>query len=226
MRRTVPVDAHLRSLRLARRCVAFDARPQTVALVADLDLKEVTKYFPSVRPRPGRFPSSPEWFHTGNLLQRSEASILLSLYRRIRDLGFPAQEALLSGFQRYRDTVFASATIDFDRAFNLVCHLDGLWLVREKSFDLYACRGCRSQYLVPRGSGPAGGNCIFCRLVERYLADVRLQSRFPARPLPNLATLRFAFPFAIAAKESVDGAESASNRAEFRLDAESTRSEQ
>jgi hypothetical protein len=227
MRPSVPVDAHLRALRLARRCVVFDARPQTIALVADLALKEVTKYFPSVRHRSGRFPSSPEWFHTRNLLQRTEASILLSLYRRIRDLGFPAQEALLSGFQRYRETLFASATIDFDRAFNLVCHLDGLWLVRERSFDLYACRSCRSQYLVPRSSGPAGGDCIFCKLVQRYLTDVRLQARFPARPLPNVEALRLAFPIRPAARSApADDVESAPNCSAYPLDAAPARSEQ
>lgn len=218
MRHGLPVDAHLRALNLARQCAAFDARPQTIALVAELDVKEVAKYFPSDRLRCGRFPSSPEWFHTRNLIQRVEASILLSLYRRIRDLGFPPEEALLAAFQRYRETLNANATISFDRAFNLVCHLDGLWLVREKSFDLEVCRTCRSQYLAPRSSGPATTECIFCKLVERYTVDARLQSRFPTRPLPDLRAVRFALsPPPVRPADETDG-ERSSKRPTFRLD--------
>lgn len=221
MRRHLPVEAHLRALRLARRCAEFDARPQTIALIAGLDLKEVAKYFPSDRLRTGRFPSSPEWFHARNLIHRAEASILLALYRRIRDLGFPAADALLCAFERYRDMLCASPTISLDRAFNLVCHLDGLWLVRERSFDLLVCRTCRSQYLATRSSVSAPGDCIFCRLVERYAADPRLQCRFPARPLPDLRGLRPAFP----PLDRADG-ERPTKHNPFRLDAARTPSEE
>jgi hypothetical protein len=194
MRPHAPVEAHVRALHLAHRCAAFDARPQTIALITGLDLKEVARYFPPDRLRSGRFPSSPEWFHTRNLIQRAEASILLALYRRIRELSFPAADALLSAFERYRETLVAHATISFDRAFNLVCHLDGLWLARERSFDLHVCRTCSSQYLAARSSVPNSNDCVFCRLIERYAVDPRLQCRFPARPLPDVRGLRPALP--------------------------------
>jgi len=193
MQRSSAIDAHARALQLAQLCAAFDARPQTIALFTGLPTKEIARYFPPERMRSGRFPSSPEWFHTRNLLHRAEASIVLSLYRRIRDLGFSPQEALLSSFQRYRNTVSEDGAISFDRAFNLVCHLDGLWSVRERAFDLQSCRRCGSRYLATLNDMSSINDCTFCHLVRRYPLDQRVQARFPARPLPDLA--RILLPF-------------------------------
>jgi len=188
-----PIEIHLRALRLAQQCAAYDARPQTVAQFTGLPLNDIARYFPTDRMRSGRFPSSPEWFHRRNLLQRAEASIFVSLYRRTRELGFSPQEALLSSFRRYRGMVAGEGTISFDRAFNLVCHLDGLWITPTRSFDLTSCRRCGSRYLAPLNDVSTIDYCVFCRLVERYPIDVRVQARFPARALPDLTN--FALPF-------------------------------
>ncbi len=193
MQRSSAIDAHARALQLAQQCAAFDARPQTIAIFTGLPIREIGRYFPPERMRCGRFPSSPEWFHTRNLLHRAEASIVVSLYRRIRELGFSPQEALLSSFQRYRNTVSEDGAISFDRAFNLVCHLDALWFVRERAFDLQSCRRCGSRYLAPLNDVSNVDDCMFCHLVKRYRLDPRVQARFPARPLPDLTG--FARPF-------------------------------
>ena len=188
----LPATPHLRALQYAQQCVAFNARPKTIALLTGLEPKEVTRHFPPERLRCGRFPSSPEWYHTANLIHKAEASIVLANYRRIRSLGFSAQEALLTGFRRYVDVVAGDPAINFDRAFNLVCHLDGLWRVPERSFDLRTCPHCGRQYLIPIGETLPVEECVFCKLVARYPSDHRLQSRFPPRPLPDLTALRSA----------------------------------
>jgi hypothetical protein len=118
-----------------------------------------------------------------------EASIFVSHYRRIRDLGFSCQESLIDGYQRYRGIAGADPCISFDRAFNLVCHLDAVWTVRERAFDLNACPHCDCRYLVPVGDPSYIDECVFCKFVQRYPVDPRLQSRFPARPLPDLSSV-------------------------------------
>ncbi len=170
----LPKSPRLRALHVAQQCIALQARPRTVSLVSGLDLKEIERNFPSVNARAGRCPSSPEWYHSANLVQRVEASIFVCHYRRIRDLDFSSQ---------------ADPCISFDRAFNLVCHLDAVWTARERAFDLNACPHCGCRYLVPVGDPSYVDECVFCKLVHRYPVDPRLQSRFPARPLPDLSSV-------------------------------------
>ena len=182
-----PRSARLRALHVAQQCIALQARPRTVAFVSGLDLKELERNFPSTNARAGRCPSSPEWYHSANLVQKIEASIFTSCFRRIRDLGFSCQESLIDGYLRYRSTVSDDPCISFDRAFNLVCHLDAVWEVHERAFDFNACPHCDSRYLVPVGDASYVDECVFCKFVHRYPLDPRLQSRFPARPLPDLS---------------------------------------
>ena len=183
----LPKSPRLRALHVAQQCIALQARPRTVSLVSGLDVREIERNFPSANARAGRCPSSPEWYHSANLVQKAEASIFVSHYRRIRDLGFSSQESLIDGYLRYRGVAGADPCVSFDRAFNLVCHLDAVWTVRERSFDLNACPHCGCRYLVPVGDPSYVDECVFCKLVQRYPVDPRLQSRFPARPLPDLS---------------------------------------
>src|SRR3712207_3427906 len=97
-------DRHIRALRAAKECAALGARSRTIEFVTGLPHGEVGRlFFPDRASAPrGRAPASPEWYHSANLLNRAEASIFLSIYRRIRELGFGPAEALVSGYKHYR----------------------------------------------------------------------------------------------------------------------------
>ena len=77
------------------------------------------------------------------------------------------------------------------RAFDLAAHTDGLWLTHEKHFAIVTCQVCTSEFLAANGStAGASGECPFCKLVQRYGTDQRLQSSFPARPLVDPASIQ------------------------------------
>ena len=55
-------------------------------------------------------------------------------------------------------------------------------------FSLVACPTCYSEYLAAYGSAPRSNDeCPFCKLVQRYGTDQRVQASFPVRPLPDLS---------------------------------------
>ena len=89
-------ERHIRALGLAKECAALGARIRTIEYVTGLAHGEIGRlFFPDRASAPrGRAPDSPDWYHNANLLNRAEASILVSIYRRIRKLGFDPAEAL------------------------------------------------------------------------------------------------------------------------------------
>jgi flagellar transcriptional activator FlhC len=192
---TTYAERHIRSLELAKECVALGARIRTISLVTGMAHGQLAALFFSdskSAPR-GRPPDSPEWYHSANLLNRADASIFVSIYRRIRDLGFGPAEALIAGFKHYLAACRTLPRISFDRAFDLASHMDGIWLVQTASFTLATCPTCASQYVTSLGDQPRSNHeCPFCKLVKRYRRDPRIQTSFPVSPLPDLAELRLA----------------------------------
>jgi flagellar transcriptional activator FlhC len=186
------VDRQLRALQLAKDCAALGARVRTIGHLTGLPPRELLRLlFPDRENVPrGRPPDSPEWYHGANLLYRAEASIVVALYRRLRDGGFAAAEALVAAYRHYGSICEAPQRISFDRAFDLAAHTDGLWLTSVQSFSLVACPTCHSEYLAAYGSAPRSNDeCPFCKLVQRYGTDQRVQASFPVRPLPDLSEL-------------------------------------
>ena len=189
---TTYAERHIRALGLARECAALGARSRTIEYVTGLAHSEVGRlFFPDRASAPrGRAPASPEWYHSANLLNRTEASMLVSIYRRIRELSFGPAEALVSGYKHYLQVCSARPRISFDRAFDLASHMDGLWLVRAPNFSLLACPSCRSQYVASPSARPvANHDCPFCKLVKRYPCDPRIQASFPVKPMPDVSAL-------------------------------------
>jgi flagellar transcriptional activator FlhC len=184
------IDRQLRALQLAKDCAALGARVRTIGHLTGLPPSELLRLlFPDRMNVPrGRPPDSPEWYHSANLLKRVEASIVVSLYRRLRDSGFVAADALVGAYRHYRSVCEPPQRISFDRAFDLAAQTDGLWLTIEQSFSLVACPKCNSEFLAAYGATPRSNDgCPFCRLVLRYGTDPRVQEAFPVRPLPDLS---------------------------------------
>lgn len=180
-------DRHLRTIRLAKDCAELGARTRTIHCITGLPAREIQRLFfsdPQVIPR-GRPPDSPEWYHSANLLYRTDASIFTALYSRVRRIGFGAGEALVGAYRQYRSVCQAPYRISFDRAFDLASHTDGIWIAKAPSLAVVTCPPCTSDFLAALGTIASADTCPFCKLIQRYGHDPRLQSSFPTHPLPD-----------------------------------------
>lgn len=175
-------DRHLRAVRLAMDCSHLGARGRTIHHVTGLPPRELRRLlFADLQATPrGRAPDSPEWYHSANLLYRAESSIFVSLYRRLRDSGFAADETLVGAYRHYRSMCQCPCRISFDRAFDLASHTDGIWLARCAAFSVVTCPACGSEFLAAAGTAASSkDHCPFCKLVQRYATDPRVQNSFP-----------------------------------------------
>lgn len=177
-------ERHLSAVKLAQDCAHLGARVRTIHHITGLNPREVQRLFftdPQAIPR-GRPPNSLEWYHAANLIARTESSIFVSIYRRLRLTGFGAGETLVSAYRGYQAICQCPHRISFDRAFDLASHTDGIWLAGAPVFDVLTCPTCGSEFLTAIGSLTAAGDeCPFCKLIQRYDADPRLQASFPYR---------------------------------------------
>lgn len=177
---------HLRALHLAQACVELGARVRTISHITRLTRRELVRlFYPDPRSIPrGRPPDSPEWYHTANILFRAEASIVAVLFRRLRLANLPPGESLVAAYRHYRNLCEPEPRISFDRAFDLASHLEGIWITDFQNFSIAHCPHCHSAHLAAIG-GPASQSegCPFCRIVQRYRNDPRVQTSFPTTPL-------------------------------------------
>lgn len=185
-------ERHLRAVKLAMDCAELGARVRTIHHLTGLPPRELQRLLfndPQTIPR-GRAPDSPEWYHGANLLYRTDASIFAATYRRTRQSGFTAGEALVGAYRHYLLVSQSPHRISFDRAFDLASHMDGIWVAKSASFDIVTCPSCAGDFLAALGTVAAAENCPFCKLVHRYGNDPRVQNSFPTRPLPDPAALQ------------------------------------
>jgi len=200
------VERHIRSLSIAKTCAELGARIRTITYITGLEHGELVRLFfvdKDSAPR-GRPPQSPDWYHhEANLIEKVEATMVVALYCRMRDLGFGPTDALVGGFKHYREQCNQSPRISFDRAFDLVCHTHGIWIAERPQLTLATCSRCQSQHLTGVGERPSQHRpCPFCQLVKRYSCDKRIQATFPPRSLPALKSGEFGL---LSALFSADG---------------------
>jgi flagellar transcriptional activator FlhC len=183
-------ERYVHAVKLAIDCAQLGARVRTIHQVTGLPPLEIQRLLfndPHTIPR-GRAPDSSEWYHSANLMFRTDASVFAASYHRARLVGFQPSEALVGAFRHYRMVSHHSERISFDRAFDLASHLDGIWVARCASFEVVSCPCCESQYLAGLGTPSTSDHCPFCKLVRRYSHDPRVRTSFPARPLPDPRT--------------------------------------
>ena len=193
---TTFLDRHMRSLALARECATLGARRRTIVFVTGLHKNEVARllFEDGESPKPGRHPESAEWLYKCNLFTQVEASTFVAIYRRLRALGLCASESLVAAFKCYRAQFVAAPRLNFERAFDLACHTDGIWSCDRVALGLHACARCGSHFLssvYQRGS--PSGDCPFCKLLRRYRSDKRVQEYLPKRSLVIPSTFRTGF---------------------------------
>lgn len=177
-------DRHLRTLKLAKQLAALGARLKTIQLITGMLPSQAQQLFfadAHTIPR-GRAPSSAEWYHGANLILRTDACLIGSKYRQLRGQGLHAGEALVFSYRAYRAVTASPCRISLDRAFNLVSYIEGIWLARAPTLAILTCPNCRCEFLAAVGSVAHHGTpCPFCKLLERFHVDHRIQSSYPVR---------------------------------------------
>ncbi len=185
-------ERQIRLLRLAQECSELGARSRTIHCITGLPTRELQRlFFADARfARRGRAPDSPEWYHGANLLHRAEASIFVSIYRRLRSGDFAAADSLVAAYRHYQSLCQPPYRISFDRAFDLASHVDGIWATGTIALSVVPCAACGSEHLAAVGSiASTCEHCPFCRLLQRYRCDRRLQTSFPSRPTRDTMAL-------------------------------------
>lgn len=187
------VERHIQSLSLAKTCAEFGARVRTISFITGLQRSELMRLLFIEGPSQcGRAPDSPEWYHQANLLEKAEAAMVVAIYRGLRELGFGPAEALVGGFRHYREHCPQSPRISFDRAFDLVCQIEGIWVVDSPQLAVVTCTSCLSRFICAIGETPgAACPCPFCKLLKRYHFDKRVRTTFPPRALPTINPEQF-----------------------------------
>lgn len=187
-RNLLHAQRHIRALALATEYAELGARIRTIQLLTGLSASQLHHLFrqPLGGPRRGRHPDSTEWYHTANLLCRTEASIVVVLFRRLAARGIDPPLALIGAYRHYLGFCTALPRISFDRAFDLVAHTTGRWFVTGRSFSVFTCPDCHSEYLTSLSLAPLSNHeCPFCRLLKRYPKDPRIQATYPMRVVPR-----------------------------------------
>ena len=163
------VDRQLRALALAKACAACGARVRTIGHLTGLPPREALRLlFPDRMAVPrGRSPDSPEWYHGANLLHRAEASIVVALYRRLRDADFPASASTAPSIWPRTRTACGSPTRGASRSSPAQPAIASSWrptapwparttTARSASWcsDTGRTRGCRGRFRCSRWHCP------------------------------------------------------------------------
>ena len=183
-----------RQYRIGEACASLGGRPSTVEALTGLQHKDVVRIFFDDRDSIpcGNKPFSADWLHKCNLIDRIQASLLLATFRRITECGVPRDEALLTAFRvclsRFGSPLSSDERradgdsrfrINLDRAFALVCHLEGIWAAKAACLALSTCDHCGSDYVhFVRGHNPAVSDCPFCNVMRRFQLDPRYKAAF------------------------------------------------
>ncbi len=182
-------ERHIKSLSLAKTCAELGARIKTISYLTGLGHQDLVRlFFVDAHSAPrGRPPASPEWYHQANLIEKVEASVFCAIFERMSALGVGPADALVGAYKTYRGQCVQPARISFDRAFDLVCHLKGMWAQRTVQFSLNVCPSCHSHFLAALGERARCEHaCPFCKLVKRYSCDKRVQTSFAPCSTPPL----------------------------------------
>jgi flagellar transcriptional activator FlhC len=95
----------------------------------------------------------------------------------------PSGEALVFAYRAYQAATLPPYRISLDRAFNLVSYIDGIWLANAPALSVLTCPGCGCEFIAAVGTvAHPGEPCPFCKLLERFHLDHRIQASYPARP--------------------------------------------
>jgi hypothetical protein len=114
---------------------------------------------------------------------RTDACLIGAKYHQLRSHGLTAAEALILAYRAYQSVTQPPYRISLDRAFNLISYVDGIWLASAPTLTILTCPGCGCEFIAAVGTIIHPGEaCPFCKLLERFHVDHRIQASYPARP--------------------------------------------
>ncbi|HEX8606427.1 MAG TPA: FlhC family transcriptional regulator [Pseudoduganella sp.] len=179
------IERHIRTLSLAHACVQLGARMRTTSYVTGMSHAELCKFYAPGEGvfRAGRLPASFDWLmDRTNCLDRAELSIFAAILSRVTACDVAPGDGLVAAYRLYAGTCTAHPRVSFDRAFDVACHLHGIWTHRAANIALYPCMRCGSLNLSSTGDERLlNHGCVFCRLLARYEKDPRIRASFPAQ---------------------------------------------
>lgn len=181
----------IRALSLALDCARLGARVRTIHQLTGMRPNELLYLLFSEQRYPprGRTPDAREWYPTATLLDRIEASVVVSTFDRLHSNGFRAPESLVAAYRYYHGLYGLRCHIGFDRAFDLVSHVAGLWIADSASLQLVTCTICASAFVdTPSVRLRRHEDCPFCRLPARHQRDPRIAAFFRGTPSLEQAT--------------------------------------
>jgi hypothetical protein len=170
VRAVLPVDKarHWHSMELAKSAIELGARLSVVSAFTGLPKWELRALFCNRElpaPFPGRAPWVADWCLKQRIVVEIHAAVFHAGFRAIRHLGYPAGDALVTSYKTYLRRFGYDPRVSFDRAFELVTHLDGLWTNEPPSLATVDCRSCGSTFIRLRSPAPLRpGACPFCRV--------------------------------------------------------------
>ena len=174
---------HWRAMALAKEAVELGARVTVVCAFTGLPRFLVENLFgdPDLPgTSPGRKPRSVHWYLNRTVVVEVQAAFFYACFRSIRTLGYPPSEALVASYRHYVRHFGRDPRLTFDRAFDLVGHVEGLWTSAPPTLGTTTCPRCRAGYLVLRADESIGsGGCPFCRF-ERPLSGQTRKALSPA----------------------------------------------
>ncbi|MCG2583899.1 FlhC family transcriptional regulator [Massilia sp. TS11] len=173
---------HIEALQLAHACVELGARLRTIECVSGIGQLELRRIFFSngATPPCGRQPASEDWlFERAKVPGNVEAAMFAVIFHELTESGVGVGPALIGAYRLYQARCRETPRVSFDRAFDIVCCLRGIWSSREVRLALTQCETCASRHLVPfAGCGTRQPDCPFCELLARYHKDRRLRTAF------------------------------------------------
>lgn len=183
-------ERHIEALQVAQACVELGARVKTASCVSGIGQAELRRVFFSGDRQPpcGRQPESKDWlFERAKLLGATEASMFAVIFDDLNASGISYANSLITAYRLYRNRCRTAPRVSFDRAFDIVCCLRGIWPLRPAELVLVRCHACGSRHLGPFAAPDTRTpQCPLCELLQRYHKDSRVRAAFKSRHAHHL----------------------------------------
>lgn len=179
---------HWRAMALAKEAIELGGRLTVVSAFTGLPRFLLNNLFgdpDAPGTIPGRKPRSAHWYLNRTVVVEIQSAFFYACFRSIRTFGYPPSDALVASYKHYLRHFGHDPRLTFDRAFDLVGHVEGLWTNAPPRLTTTICRRCRAAYLVLCTDEPIGsGGCPFCRFERPLSGQTRKALSPPAgRPM-------------------------------------------
>jgi flagellar transcriptional activator FlhC len=173
------------SIAFKRQLQTLAADPRVIAALlssfASARAASAPPLLPSVYLARGAPSSLRHWIQTLSTGALAIYSLLADHFSRLVLGGFSAERSLVSAYRHVR-SLTAHVDVSFDRSFQVVGCLQGLWGIPQSHVDLVTCEDCGAAHLVQRlRTTPA--HCPFCSLVQ---SSQVFESIKPDRPYDQI----------------------------------------